>query len=179
MSKSAFVVLGQVISAHGLKGELGMRSFADSPLLFSTLKRVYLQPAGSRHPRQYSLVQCRAKGRILLLKLETIFSREQAKLYLNLPVYVRKKDLPPKEQDQIYLQDLKGFQVFLPHGIRLGSIVRASREKGQEIWSILSQGGQEILFPAVQDFVQELDMQQGWVVIEPPPGLLEVYIGQE
>ncbi|MGM0425473.1 MAG: ribosome maturation factor RimM, partial [Thermodesulfobacteriota bacterium] len=108
MSQSSFVVLGQVIKAHGLKGEFGIRSFADSPLLFSSLKRVYLQLPGSKHPKQYTLLECRAKGGILLLKLDAISSREQAKLFLGLRIYARKRDLPPKDPDQVYLQDLEG-----------------------------------------------------------------------
>ncbi|MFP4671353.1 MAG: ribosome maturation factor RimM [Desulfohalobiaceae bacterium] len=177
MSPSAFVVLGQVIRAHGLKGELGIRSFADSPLLFSSLQRVYLQLPGKRYPKQHSLLDCRAKAGTLLLRLQGISSREQAKQCLGLNIYVPKKDLPSKEPDQVYLQDLQGLQVFLPTGQMLGSIAWASRERGQEIWSITTSTGKEVLFPAVAEFVQELDLQQGAAIIDPPAGLLEIYLG--
>jgi 16S rRNA processing protein RimM len=47
---------------------------------------------------------------------------------------------------------------------------------GQEIWAIHTDGGREILFPVVEDFVLSVNLEEGRAVIDPPPGLLEIYL---
>jgi 16S rRNA processing protein RimM len=46
---------------------------------------------------------------------------------------------------------------------------------GQEMWTIRTQKGSEVLFPAREELVPELDLRAREAVIDPPPGLLEVY----
>jgi 16S rRNA processing protein RimM len=47
---------------------------------------------------------------------------------------------------------------------------------GQEIWTILTPEGREILFPAAPDFVLEINPEAGLARIAPPPGLLALYL---
>ncbi len=176
MYQSEFIVLGKVIKAHGLKGEIGVQSYADSPLLYARLKRIYLQLPGCSHLRPYFISSYREHNRLVLLQLESILTRSQAKSCLGLQVYVRKRDLPRKDPQEVYLQELAGFDVFLPSGVRIGTIQQASRQMGQELWSIQDQAGQEVLFPAAEPFVHSLDLENKTAVIEPPPGLLEIYL---
>ena len=49
----------------------------------------------------------------------------------------------------------------------------------QEVWVIRTDGGQEVLFPAHEETVDEVDLDQGRAVILPPPGLLEIYLQAE
>jgi 16S rRNA processing protein RimM len=44
------------------------------------------------------------------------------------------------------------------------------------VWKIITEDGKEILFPAVQEFVDSVDMEQKKIVITPPDGLLDVYL---
>ncbi len=176
MTHTGFLVLGKVIKAHGLKGEIGIVSYADSPLIFNQLKRVYLQLPGHKHLRPYFICGCREHNNILLLELESLRTRHKARLCLGLHIYARKRDLPPKAYGEIYLQELTGFAVFLASGTRVGNIESANTEKGQEIWTIRTQGGQEILFPAAEPFVHDVLLDSKSVIIDPPPGLLDIYL---
>jgi 16S rRNA processing protein RimM len=92
---------------------------------------------------------------------------------LLLPAEAFPADGPP-------LAALSGMRVFTPDGCggerELGRIASAERPAGQTIWSILSEDGNEILFPAVQEFILSLDTEKGEARIAPPPGLLELYL---
>jgi 16S rRNA processing protein RimM len=94
---------------------------------------------------------------------------------VNAAIWARKRDLPPLEPDEVYLSDLAGFAVYLPDGSRLGTLERAEMVAGQEMWTIRTQKGSEVLFPAREELVPELDLRAREAVIDPPPGLLEVY----
>jgi 16S rRNA processing protein RimM len=46
------------------------------------------------------------------------------------------------------------------------------------LWSIRTPDGKEVLFPAVEEFVLDIDLEAGSVRIAPPPGLLDLYLGE-
>ncbi len=174
MSRSGFLTLGRVRKPHGLKGEFRVESYADSPFVFESLTRLYLKR--DRHRPEKFLVQSvrHAEGQ-LLLRLEGIESRQRALEYHKAAIWVRKRDLPPLEPEEIYLEDLAGFAVYLPDRSHLGTLERAEEVSGQEMWTIRTLEGREVLFPAREELVPELDVRAKEAVIDPPPGLLEVY----
>lgn len=58
----------------------------------------------------------------------------------------------------------------------LGRIVSAGAPAGQVLWTISGKNGQEILFPAVEEFIVAIDLEAGTARIAPPPGLLDLYL---
>ena len=58
----------------------------------------------------------------------------------------------------------------------IGAIADVDLSSGQEIWRIATPDNKEILFPAVPEFVAELDARTRTARISPPPGLLEIYL---
>jgi len=173
MATTGFVVAGKVVRAHGLRGELGVISYADSPQLFQRLQRIYLKPEKAR-PKRYLLEAAREYGELVLVTLHGIASRQQAQGLIEAEVWVRKRDLP-RECDDLLMADLIGWEVVLPDGSRLGRITRVQSPGGQELWSIEDEQAGEILFPAAEELIIEADQAAGKVVIDPPPGLLELY----
>lgn len=77
------------------------------------------------------------------------------------------------------MSQLPGLEVFTldDKSVPLGIISAVDDTAGQEIWTITTPDGREVLFPVQQEFVVELDPDQGIAVISPPPGLLEIYLG--
>ncbi|MDV6317386.1 hypothetical protein, partial [Idiomarina sp. HP20-50] len=79
-----------------------VESYADSPFLFESLSRVYLKREG-RRPHNFLLESVRFGEEQILLRLEGIESRQRALDYANAEIWVRKRDLPPLEPDEVYL----------------------------------------------------------------------------
>ena len=85
---------------------------------------------------------------------------------------------PEAEEDEPYLRDLIGLSVRLEDGTLVGRLEDVDFPAGQEMWSIRApedQGGYEILFPAVPEFVLDIDLSAETVTIAPPEGLLDLY----
>jgi 16S rRNA processing protein RimM len=59
-------------------------------------------------------------------------------------------------------------------GEKLGVLARVE-PAGQELWIITGVRGNEILLPAVPEFVNSIDARRGVIRVSPPPGLLELY----
>jgi 16S rRNA processing protein RimM len=173
MAERAFIHLGTLARAHGLKGEFCVEWHADSPL---HSMRLYLQ-AGGETPRPVRVTAVRThKGRPLAL-LEGVRNRTEAEKLRGARLLLPEDELPEAAEDALYLYQLPGLEVVLrENGQAIGRIDHVECPGGQEIWAIRAAGGREILFPAVAAFVVSVDPEQGRVVIDPPPGLLEIYL---
>ncbi|NLY41532.1 MAG: hypothetical protein GX055_07950, partial [Desulfovibrionales bacterium] len=90
----ALVELGRVGKPHGLKGELCIDMFADSPLIFADLQRIYLRQEGKK-PRPCAVLAAREhQGRALVL-VDRCQGRDQAEAWRGAVVLARERDLPP------------------------------------------------------------------------------------
>jgi 16S rRNA processing protein RimM len=125
MANSGFVPVGKVIKAHGLKGELCISSYADSPFPFQDLARVYLKVKG-KHPKKHGILDSRITAKGVLLTLEFISGRDKAEQWLGAEVWVRSRDVPEAEKEAVRRLELLDMAVYLKNGRHLGSIVSVS-----------------------------------------------------
>jgi 16S rRNA processing protein RimM len=180
------ISVGRVVKAHGIKGELCIEYNAESLDLLADF--IYLQNANNTSkstPRKYTICGLRLHHERPLLLLEGVADRSAAELLRNCAVLVPANRLPPSLPGEIYLKDLPGLNVFVQSDAPgdkenqpLGCISQVQDVAGQEIWVIITPEGQEVLFPAVPEFIVTLSPEKGFVLIAPPPGLLELYLGQ-
>ena len=172
MTAHAFIHVGTLARAHGLKGELCVEWHSDSPL---RCMRLYLQ-VGAEIPRPARVVSVRAhKGRPLAL-FEGVSDRAEAERLCGAKLLLQEGDLPVKSEEALYLYQLPGLEVVLhENGSLIGHIDHVELPGGREIWAIRTTEGRELLLPAVEDFVVSVSLAEGRAVIAPPPGLLEIY----
>lgn len=177
MSSQPLIPVGKVIKPHGLAGEFSIVLHVDSPDFFDHVSRLYLRPDPQARPRQVRVQSWRMHNSRVLLKLDQVEGRDAVDLLRGAELLVRETDLPPRKEGEIYLRELIGAQVFLPSGPLLGRIQAVSDAGGQELWTIRTEDGREVLFPAHDDLILEVDLSQHLVRIDPPPGLLDLYLG--
>ena len=171
----SFIHMGTLTRAHGLKGELCVEWHADSSL--RSMRPYHLQ-VGMETPRLVRIVAVRMhKGHPLAL-LEGVCDRAEAEKLRGAKLLLPEGELPEAAEDELYLYQLPGLEVVLnENGRSIGRIDHVEFSGQQEIWVIHADGGREILFPAIESFVLSVDLAKSRVVIEPPPGLLEIYLG--
>ena len=85
------------------------------------------------------------------------------------------KDIPVLPEDEVYVFELAGSRVFLENGLHLGVLEEVLDNNGSEIWRIMTMLGKEVLFPVHDRFILKMAPQDQRIVIDPPPGLLEIY----
>jgi len=174
LDPAKLVELGRVEKPHGLRGELCIELYADSPFLFEHLARVYLRLPGKK-PKPCRVEAWRPhRGRVLLM-LDRSQGRDQAEAWRGAELLARERDVPEQDGDGIRPEDLIGLPVVHVAGGRIGILDDIQDIAGQEIWFIHDEAGNEILLPAVEEFVREIDLETGVIHVEPPDGLLELY----
>ncbi|WP_018124483.1 ribosome maturation factor RimM [Desulfovibrio oxyclinae] len=169
----SFVTVGRVVKPHGIRGEFSMRLYADSPSLFDEVDRVFLD-MGGRRPKRYTVAKWRMHKGLVLVTLEGVDDRTAAEGLRGADVQVRKRDLPPPDEDEVYLHELEGCDVVLPDGAPLGVLTGFIETPQQDTWSITTPEGRELLLPAVPEFVLDIDLDDKRIVVDPPEGLADV-----
>ena len=172
-----WIELGVLLRPHGIRGEICMEWYADSPFL---LDAPLLLQLGNRPPQPVAIASCRMhKGRPLVL-LEGIADRTAAESLRGARLLVARDSLPPTDDNEVYVEDLLGCAVLLPDGSRLGMLDHVEYPApDKEIWSIRTPDGKEVLFPAEDCFISGFDLADPdapTVTIDPPPGLLDLYL---
>ena len=190
-SDSPLVPVGHLSKAHGIRGELVLVFEADSPEILDG--ELILKPRGRGGERRLEVERIRVHHGNLLVSFKGVTTRNEAELLTRHTVFVPKDRLPALEDDEIYLSDLPGLRVFVAEGDaasgdgsgrdglpqdsrEIGVVASVDVPAGQEIWTIATPDGKEILFPAVDQFVISIDLEEGKAVIAPPPGLFELYL---
>lgn len=152
-----------------------MDNHADSPLLYAPGRELTLRtPAG--RDRTVRVAGARPHQGRMLVTLEGVADRDAAEALRNHQVLIPAEDLPPLEDDEVYLHEIVGFEVVLEDGSKVGVLEGFEDLPEQDVWLIRSESGREILLPATEETVPEIDMDARRVTIAPPPGLLDLYL---
>ena len=167
------VVLGEVIGAHGTRGELRVAIFGDGPANLLRAPELILG-APPEHADRIVKVQSAVAGRPgeVRLTLHGVHSREAAQALAGLQVSVEPRHLEPLPSGEFYWYQLVGCAVEAHDGRALGT-VRALLETGaHDVLVVEDADGHEVLLPTAGDLLREVDVARGRIVIEVPDGLL-------
>lgn len=167
------VPLGRVVGVHGLKGMVRVgisgKSADLDPATFVALGEILI---GSERFQVKKAV--RGRGHILV-RLAGIDSREQAETLVGREVQGeahRFPELPPGEY--YYFQVLGLPVIHAKDGTELGQLEEIWPTGAHDIY-VVRRGEREVLLPAVEEVIQEIDLKTGCLKVWPPEGLLELY----
>ncbi len=168
-----YLLLGEILRPHGVRGELRMRILTDYPERIVELEQVYLgeNPQVS-DPDPYQAEALRMHQGYGLLKLRDVDTRNEAELLRQLYVMVSIEQAVPLEEDEIYLFQLIGLVVRTEQGERLGTIRDVLETGANDVYIVDSPDYGEILIPITEETHLETDLGAGHVVVRLPDGLL-------
>ena len=147
--KLQFLEAGEVVTTHGVRGEMKVLPWADGPDFLLDFKRVRI--GGT----EYKVESCRIQKTCNLLKVKGVDTMEAAQTLHGKTVEVYREDAP---KDMIFVAELIGVQVFAD-GVAIGKIVDVLDYPGNKVYVV--RGEHEYLIPAVKAFVLSTDMEAG------------------
>ncbi len=172
----AWLVVGKVVAAQGLQGELRVLPRTDFPERFTRAGRRWLRRS-QESPRAVRLLSGRQlPGReLFVVRLEGVGTREEAEALVHHDLLVEAGDRPRLQEGEFHLLDLQGLQVRLaPRGEVIGTVVDLIHA-GNDLLEVELSGepARRALIPFVEAIVPRVDIAGGWLEITPPPGLLD------
>lgn len=170
------LLIGTIYRAHGVKGEVKIIPETDDPDRFETLERVYLgrdAASATEHPLGKVRFQPTKRGLIVLVTFDGVGSREEAEALRGTFVFAAEEDLPPLEEDEAFVHDLIGLDVETADGEAVGTVRDVMQGGGHAVYVVQRGGQPDAMIPAVEAFVEEVDLDARRLVIRPIEGLLE------
>ncbi len=174
------LTVGRIVAAQGLRGELRVLPLSDFPERFTRPGRRWLQ--GKRQPPQ--TVELRS-GRqlpgkeLFVVRLAGIEDRSAAEALVGLELQVDGRDRPPLAEGEFHLLDLVGLEArLLADGTLIGRVtdlIHAGNDLLElEVPAAGEAAARRLLVPFVEAIVPEVHLEEGWLGLTPPPGLLDL-----
>lgn len=178
--------VGRIARSHGIGGEVAVDVRTDDPDERFAPGRVVrgVSGAGRRDTegapgRELTVESVRGHGGRLLIRFRGIEDRTAADALRGTVLVVGVDDLPaPDDPDEFYDHQLEGLEVRLSGRTRIGEISDVLHTGGGELLSVrldASAGGAghaEVLVPFVAAIVTRVALSDGYIVVDPPDGLL-------
>jgi 16S rRNA processing protein RimM len=155
--------IGQIVGASGLRGEVRLRIWTHFPERIPHLGEVYVE--GESAPRR--LLGARVQGRIAVLKLEGIETREQAERLRGRVLRIDLAQAAPLAEDEYYHFQVLGLAVVDESGRPLGELVEILETGANDVYIVRGENG-EILLPALRSVVLNIDLDRGVMTVRPP-----------
>ena len=163
------VLVGRICRPVGLRGEVIVEPTGDDPDRFAAGRRFFLEGG---QPDEVVVRSSRpARKRTLAVSFEACDSIETAEALRGRRLYVRPEDLPPLPPGEYYNYQLLGLEVVDATGATLGR-VEAILETGSNDVYCVGKGQEEILIPAVRDYVAKVDLAAGRILLAVPHSAL-------
>ena len=171
------MVLGRVVGAHGIRGQIRVRWLGAGPENLLTAKKVELADGrGIEDPApQVFEIEGGGRGRVgeVRLALRGVRRREVAETLRGRLLLIDAAALPKAAPDEAYEFQLVGCQVELPSGAAVGRV--------REIWDtpahptlvVTGLDGRDRLIPAAPTILRQVDVAAQRIVIEDLPGLID------
>ena len=116
------ILLGQIASAHGIRGEILVRTFTGDPAAIAT----YGPLSDKSGTRSFRLKIVRVTDKGVIARVEGVADRTAAEPLKGTELYVERSKLPPPADDEFYHADLVGLGVELEDGTAYGIVARSS-----------------------------------------------------
>lgn len=176
------LVVGKIVAAQGLRGELRVNPLSDFPERFTKAGPRWLRtPAQKRGPAAEPQAVQLLSGRqlpgkeLFVIRLEGINDRSSAEACVGQELLVPSDERPKLAKGEFHLLDLVGLEVrLLESGTPIGR-VQDLLHAGNDLLEVqLDRKKQPLWIPFVESIVPRVELQEGWIGITPPPGLLEL-----
>ena len=149
-----FLETGEIVSTHGIRGEVKILPWADSPEFLLQFKTLYL------NGKPYAVESARVHKTCVLAKLGGVETPEQAMRLRGQTVSVDREGLTLPE-GTVFIADLIGCRVLDDDGAEIGKIKDVLTMPSSDVYVI--EGEKKYMIPSVKEFVREINVAEGFV----------------
>ncbi len=167
MAGGGRICLGQIGAAHGVRGEVRLRSFTADPGAIASYG-----PLETEDGRVFEIETLRPAKDHFVAKFSGIADRSAAERLARTKLYVPRERLPqPSEPDEFYHADLVGLAVLDRAGRQCGTVIAVHNFGAGDLIEVRPDGGGKTeLLPFDAATVPMVDVAAGKIVVDPPAG---------
>ena len=155
------VQMAVIGAAHGIKGELRVKTFTGDPLALGDYGPLYAE-----NGRAFEIEDIRPAGDVVVVRFKGIRDRTVAEGLTGTALFVDRAVLPAEEEGEFYHADLVGLAVRDETGAEAGKVTAVQNYGGGDILEITFRGRKGLLIPFSQAAVPKVDIAGGFIVID-------------
>ena len=161
--KKKYLETGKIVNTHGVRGEIKIQPWADSPEFLRSFEYFYIDGKAMKVKSSYIHKGC------VICSLEGIDDVNEAMRYKNKTVFIDRADakLPA---GGYFIQDIIGATVMDDKGSIVGTLKEVLDLPGNDVY-VVKGAEREILIPAVPAFVLKVDADKGIILVRMMEGL--------
>ncbi|MBQ8295041.1 MAG: 16S rRNA processing protein RimM [Clostridia bacterium] len=153
------LLIGEVLKPQGIRGELKVKTFTDTPEDVKAFGTVYIDD------KAYKILSFRVgPDGAAYMGLRGIPDRNAAELFRGKKLEGDREDAPPLEEGRYYIVDIIGLSCETEEGEFLGR-VKDIKNLSSDVYTI-EKDGKDILFPVVKNVIKHIDLEQGKVILD-------------
>ena len=163
------VLVGVIVGAHGIKGEVKLKSFTSEPLSIGRYG-----PLQSVSGQSFEITKLKAARDDFIAGLKSVNDRDEAETLKGVELFVARDKLPKLNTHETYAHDLMGLDVVLENGNKLGKLVGMPNYGAGDLLEVAVDGDSEtVLGPFTKAFVPQDDFTIGKIIVNLPEGYLD------
>ena len=167
--RKRYLEAGEVVSTHGVRGEMRVQPWCDSPEMLAKLRTLYWDAEG----RQPVRVKSRPHKTLVLVKADGIDTVPDAAARRGHVLYLDRRDVKLAE-GQYFICDLIGLRVInAATGEEYGVLTDVSATGANDVYH-MDYHGREVLIPVIPPVIDTVDVDGGVVKIHPIEGLFDL-----
>ena len=164
-SEPEFLLAGKLLKPHGLNGEMWLKIITDFPEFFFSETHIFI----GREFRRMKIQSIKQAGEKLLISFTGLDNVNDVRVLVNQDVFFATGQMPPLPEGEYYLHSLIGLAVVNLAGEEIGKISDVLQTGANDIYVIaIEESGRtkEILLPAIEAVIKEIDIQAGRVTVD-------------
>ncbi len=167
--KNPYLECGKIVNTHGVKGEVKVEPWCDSPAVFAKLPKVYLKKGNDYIC--HKIVRASIFKNLVVTGLEGVADVDAAALLKGQTLYAAREDFHLKE-GAYFIADLVGLPVIdAESGVEYGTLREVINRGASDIYVVDTPSGERMM-PAVKEFVKRVDAENG-IYVSPIEGMFD------
>ncbi len=159
------ICVAQIGGAHGIRGEVKLKSFTADPMAVKDYGMLEREDGGA----SLEIESVRPAKSHLVARFRGISDRDAAERLTNLKLFVPRERLPPPAADEFYHADLIGLPAMAADGTQVGTVIAVHDFGAGDILELRPQaGGTTILLPFSEACVPGVDIAGGRIIVALP-----------
>ena len=164
-----FLEIGKIVAVQGLKGEIRVEPWCDSPDFLCEFEQLYF----NKGETPVTVVRARPHKNIVLMKIEGVDTPEEAQKLRGKILYMDREDVE-LEEGCYFVQDLIGLEVIdADDNTVYGKLSQVTATGANDVYHIKN-GENEYLIPAIPDVIVKTDIENGQLLIRKMEGLFDI-----
>lgn len=170
-----YLIIGKLIGAHGVRGEMKIFPITDDVRRFSSISECMLLSPNEKLLRTVHVTGRRFTSDTVIVSVEEITDRDEAQKLSGLFIAVKRADAAPLPEGRYFISDMIGCKVSDSERGLLGVLSDVLQTGANDVLVVKRPGKLDLMIPYLKNVVTEVDIASKQISVVLPDGLFEIY----